>query len=232
MKKIKLVVFVAALVIGLTLAGLFSVGNVFAKSCNLFSFGKIQGSGVAKTEKRNTSNFSNVDVSGALNVEIVAQQDFSVEVEADDNLLEHIKTEVKDNILKVYTENRLSTKTKITVRISMPEISELEVSGASNTTLASVKNEKLVVEVSGASKIKLEGETQNLDLDVSGASKIDAESLKSENASVNASGACKIDIFVTNELKADASGASKISYAGEPKNIIKDTSGASSIKSK
>ncbi|MCU0239349.1 MAG: DUF2807 domain-containing protein [Pyrinomonadaceae bacterium] len=232
MKKVKVVVFIATLVLGIALASVFSIGKVFANSCNLFSFGKIEGSGVAKTENRNKSDFSNVDISGALTVEIVAQKDFSVEVEADDNLISYIKTEVKGDTLKVYSEKRLSPKTSIKIKVSMPEISELDISGASNATLTNVKNENLRVDLSGASKVKIDGETQNLDVDASGASKIDAENLKSENALVNASGACKIDVFVTNELKADASGASKIIYTGEPKNIIKDTSGASSVKSK
>jgi hypothetical protein len=231
MKKIKLLVFIAALVFGIAIASIFSVGKVFGAVFSI-SFGKIEGSGVLKNEKRNVADFSNVDVSGAINVEIVSQQGFSVDVEADDNLLNYVKTEVKGDTLKVYTKNWLSPKNKITVKISMPEISELEVSGASNVNLSAVKNENLNLNLSGASKVSVEGETQNFSIDTSGASKINAENLKAENVNIDSSGASKIDIFVTNELKVDASGASKITYAGEPKNIEKDTSGASSVKSR
>ena len=65
--------------------------------------------------------------------------------------------------------------------------------------------------------------------DASGASTIDAENLKVENADVEASGASKATISATNDLKVDASGASKISYIGEPKNIKQNSSGASSV---
>ena len=89
-------------------------------SINLFS--KIKGSGNIKTEKRDVPDFSNVKAGGAINVEVSAQKEFSVEVEADDNLLEYIKTEVKGETLKIYTEDRISTRNPIRMRISMPNI--------------------------------------------------------------------------------------------------------------
>lgn len=67
---------------------------------------------------------------------------------------------------------------------------------------------------------------------MSGASKLDAENLKAENVSVDSSGASSATVFVTNELKADLSGATNVTYLGSPKNVQKKTSGASSVKEK
>jgi hypothetical protein len=109
MKKIKLLVFVMSLIIGITLASIFSAAKVFGLVFS-FSFGKVVGSGIVKAEKRDMSDFSNIDISGSLNVEIVAQQDFSVEVEGDDNLLDYIKTEVKGETLKIYSKKGFHLK--------------------------------------------------------------------------------------------------------------------------
>ena len=68
--------------------------------------------------------------------------------------------------------------------------------------------------------------------DASGASTIDAENLKVEDADVEASGASSATVSATNDLKVDASGASKISYNGEPKSIKQNSSGASSVTKK
>ncbi len=114
----------------------------------------------------------------------------------------------------------------------MPELSALDISGASVATVSNVKADSLKLNASGASKIKIDGEADNLDSDASGASKIDAEDLKVENADINASGASNTTVSVTNELKADASGASTIYYTGEPTNVSPKTSGASSVKKK
>ena len=125
MKKLGLLVFIFALAVGL----------IFSTNCGLGSFTNlsgVQGSGTAKTETRNVSGFKKVDAGGAINVEIAVQKDFSVTVEADDNLLTNIKTEVSGNTLKIYSEDRISPKTKIKVVISMPAIEALDVSGASS----------------------------------------------------------------------------------------------------
>ena len=71
-----------------------------------------------------------------------------------------------------------------------------------------------------------------MNVDASGASKIDAENLKVVNAEIDASGASGITIFVSGQLNADASGASKIVYSGNPTNVEKSASGASAVVGK
>jgi hypothetical protein len=90
----------------------------------------------------------------------------------------------------------------------------------------------LQAEASGASKIKIDGMVKSFHADASGASKIDAEGLQTENADVDSSGASSIMVSPSNDLNADASGASSVYYTGEPKNIKQTASGASSVKKK
>jgi hypothetical protein len=225
MKKLGSVVFIFAL----------SICLVFSTNCSFSGFRKlsgVQGSGTAKSETRNVSGFTKIDAGGAINVEIAVQKDFSVVVEADDNLLTNIKTEVSGDTLKIYSEDSISPKTQINVLISMPAIEGLDVSGASTGNVADVNADSLELKASGASKIKIDGTAKELNADASGASTVDAESLKVENADVEASGASKAIVAATNDLKVDASGASKISYVGEPKNIKQNSSGASSVMKK
>lgn len=222
MKKFGLVIFAFALFIGI----------LSAMNCNTGNLSGVQGSGNTKSEKREVSEFTKVEGGGAITLEIVAQKDFSVEVEADDNLLQYIKTEVSGDTLKVFSEGRISPKTKLLVKISMPELNSLEISGASGATVSNVKTDSLKLEAGGASKIKIDGEAKSLESDASGASKIDAEGLKVENADVEASGASSMTVSASNELKADASGASTIYYTGEPKTVLPNSSGASSVKQK
>jgi Putative auto-transporter adhesin, head GIN domain len=227
MKKVGLLIFILALTVGIVLANSLGFG-----SFNIIKFGSVQGSGTMKTEKRELSGFSKIYASGAVNVEISFQKDFSVEVEADDNLLENIKTVVDGDTLKIYNKGRMSTRNPINVRITMPAIEGLDVSGASKANVSNVSAESLEIQASGASKIKMTGEVKILNVDVSGASKIDAENLKVENADVDASGASSVFVSVSGQLKADASGASRISYTGNPTNVDKSTSGASSVVGK
>lgn len=234
MKKFGFIIFIVALVIGVCLANAFAFGkpSVGFFSFN-FKFGRgVQGSGNVVNEKRNLSNFKGVDVGGIYEVEIVAQKDFSVEVEADDNLLPLIKTEVDNGTLEISSEKRFNSKNPIRIKISAPNIEELEVSGVSKVSLSNLDNNFLKVDASGASKMEISGRTVDLNIESSGACKINAENLQSQNATIDASGASNINVSVAGDLKVDASGASKITYAGNPQNIEKDTSGAGSVRGK
>lgn len=226
MKKTGLLIFISALSAGL----IFSSNSCSSRSFSNFS--GVQGSGTSKTETRNVSGFTKIETGGAINIEVSAQKDFNVQVEADDNLLANIKTEVSGKTLKIYSEDRISPKTSVNVVISMPALESVDISGASSGVIKNVKADSLELKASGASNIKIDGEAKDLEADASGASSIDAESLRVQNADVEASGASKATVTATDELKVEASGASKISYAGEPKNIKQNSSGASSVTKK
>ena len=228
MKKIGFIVFLSALVIGT----IFSARSSFRSFHISVGDRGIRGSGNTGNETRNVADFNKIQSGGAINVEVNAQSDFNVVVEGDDNLLQFVKTEISGDTLKIFTEEKINPKSKITVRISMPEIEGAEVSGASNAVISNVKSESLKLEASGASKITVDGAVTNLESEASGASGIDAGSLNVENADVEANGASKTVVSANNELKADASGASSIYYNGEPKNLVSKSSGASSVKRK
>jgi hypothetical protein len=134
--------------------------------------------------------------------------------------------------LKIFSEGRISSKTKVNVKISMPELTGLDISGASNAVVANIRTDSLQLEASGASKIKIDGVVKSVQADASGASKIDAESLQAENADVDSSGASSVTVSPLNDLNADATGASSVYYTGEPKNVKQNSSGASSVKKK
>ncbi len=231
MKKFGFLIFIAAIIVGVSVAGLFSIGRASRPFFN-FSFGKAtKGSGNISTERRNVSEFKGIDVSGIFEVEVTAQKDLAVEVEADDNLIPLIKTEVRGGVLYIKAERRISSEHGVKVRVSAPDISDIDASGASKVTAAGLNNEQIQVHSSGASKINLSGSTASVNIDVSGASSIDAEGLKAETADVEASGASCVSVFASGELRSHASGASKILYSGSPR-VEKSVSGASSIREK
>lgn len=229
MKKVGIIIFVVAVIIGITFANFFSWGRTSAKLVNFsFNFGGIKGSGVTATEKRDVSGFTSIETGGAIEVEIVAQKEYSVEVETDDNLIQYVETRVKGSRLEIKTTERLKMKTPVKVRISAPNIEGIDVSGASKVSVIDLKNESLKVEASGASKVKVAGSSAKLIVELSGASKLDADELQSSQALVDASGASSASVSVTENLSADLSGASRVTYSGDPQ-VSKSTSGASSV---
>ena len=200
--------------------------------CNHLKWGGksgLSGSGVVKVEKRDVGAFSAVDVSGAYEVDIICQKEPSLEIEGDDNILPIVKTEIKNGTLYIRSEHGFNVKKPIKVRITTGNLDGLSSSGASKITLEGVKNEQLVIETSGASKIDAAGETKSLEIESSGASKVDVQELRASRVKVSLSGAGRAQVYASEEVNAEASGASQITYYGEPKVVNKSASGASSI---
>jgi len=233
MKKIGFLIFAAALVFGLIFANMFSFGKVSGKFANFsFGFKGVKGSGKTALDVRNVSDFKAVDVGGVFDVEITAQKEFAVEIEADDNLLPLISTEVRNGVLHIGTESKVSPKSRMVVRVSAPDIDHLDVSGAATVALNNIKNSSLGLDTSGASKISISGETASFNADISGATKIDAENLKTIDSNLDASGASSVTVNVSGTLRAAASGASNIRYTGSPTSVEKDSSGGARISAK
>lgn len=192
----------------------------------------VKGSGTLKSETRNLSGFKKIKAAGAISLNVTVQKDFAVAVETDDNLMQHITTEVSGETLSISPKDSINPSSMIKVTVSMPALTDMDISGASTAAVTDMKGGDLDLNASGASKITVGGEVGTLDADASGASSINAENLKAENAKANSSGASTVTVNAASEADLQASGASTVIYLGEPKKLTQNSSGASSIKKK
>ena len=140
MKKIGLIVFAVCIVVGLSLANFFSFGHVTNRlfGLKLEVGNSVRGSGNVRSEKRPVAGFSSVDVSGIFQVEIVSGKDYSVEVQADDNILPLIQTNVDGDTLRIEMGDKVSTRSDMIVRITAPNIERVETTGASKLTASGI----------------------------------------------------------------------------------------------
>ena len=235
MKKIGILAFIFAIVVGTVAAYIFSIGyssheEHVSKDSDYKS--RVSLSGNVMTETRDLVDFKSIEVSGVFNVEIVAQKSFAVEIEADEKLLPLIKTEVNAGVLTI-SKKRFSVRSfknfKAKIRISAPNIERIEASGVTKTSLSNLDGESLDIDINGASKIEVEGKVSDLNVDMNGASKLEAKNLLTKNAKIEGSGASKAYVSASDKLSCDLSGASRVNYYGDPTDIVKKTSGGSSL---
>ena len=231
----------------------FLIGLVVVlSSCHSFEGNKVKGDGNITSETRpGLTAFEGVDVSGAIELYLIPG-DFSVKVETDKNLQEHIEVIKDGSRLKVRPAHRtnLDPTGKIKVYVSAPtlkyigasgacnvvsegkitteEVMEVELSGASNANL-DIKALNVEVDASGACEITLRGETKNLSIEGSGSTSVRAFDLLAENTDVELSGAGDVDVFASVKLDARTSGASSIRYKGNAA-VTQHVSGAGSVK--
>jgi hypothetical protein len=211
----------------------------------------ITGSGNVITEKRQKGNFSGVSASGVIPVEVKNGPVTEVRVEADDNLVKYIYTEVEGDVLKIRMKDFSNFRNcTFKVYVTTPVLNMLSSAGAGNITSTGVlKDEKeitlsssgagnITVDVdvpavdataSGAGNITLTGRTKNFVADLSGASSINSFDLLSENANVEVSGAGNANVHASVKLKASVSGAGDITYRGAAA-VESSVSGAGKVK--
>ncbi|HUC82401.1 MAG TPA: head GIN domain-containing protein [Flavisolibacter sp.] len=220
-------------------------------SCQIFGGKKVRGNGNIISQQRQTGNFTNLDVEGAVTVRLKQDQATTVRVETDENLLEYLEISVSGNTLHIEPKDgyNLSPSNKVTVFVSAPEFKEIDLSGASELTSEGVINgNEMRLEASGASEItmqvklseftsnlsgattlKLTGTASKFSTDASGASKIQCLGLSTDQSTLDLSGASEAAVTAEKELNIEASGASTVEYRGNA-NINQRSSGASNVR--
>src|SRR6476620_9985064 len=91
--------------------------------------GSIKGSGKRGVQKRDIQAFTSISTEGAYNINVVCQKEQSLEIEGDDNILPLITTDVSNNVLHVKSRQNYSVAEPIVLRISVPNLEALSVSG-------------------------------------------------------------------------------------------------------
>jgi hypothetical protein len=191
---------------------------------------RIVGSNNITTEIRDVSGFTGVDVSSALDVNVIAGTEFNVTVRANDNVQERVIVRRDGNDLKIKLASGNYREIDVTVDVTMPDLENIEVSGASDVDVSGFTSfDDLSIDLSGASNLDFTTSTvDNLTAGISGASTASLFSLTATKVEVNLSGASNLSIRATDLISGSVSGASTLRYRGNP-NVTADASGASNI---
>lgn len=186
---------------------------------------QVVGSGSRKAERREVAGFDRLAVDGAFDVEVSCGSGPSLEIEADDNLLPLIRAEVEGGRLRIRGERGMSTKAMPRVRLSVPDLKEVEAGGASDFDLAGVSNEALKISVPGATRLRASGETGRLEVTVNGAALVDATGLRARQVRAECNGAGSISVHATEALDAVVNGVGTINYSGDPPSVNRQVNG-------
>lgn len=213
----------------------------------------VTGSRNVTTESREiTESFSKLSVSQGIEVILTQEPKVSVTIEADDNLHELLKTEVENDVLRIYFSENVAQRKSSKVYLSMPELIGVTTSSGSevngqNTfevekiTLNSSSGSQIDIRLnaqeisadsSSGSEITLKGACQFLIADSSSGSEINATELTAQDVRANASSGADIDVTSTENFTGNSSSGASISCDGNPKtkNIDKSSGGSVSVR--
>lgn len=210
-------------------------------SCEEFYFNCLKGNGIMVSQERETGQFSGVISEGDFDVIIIIDTINKVVVEADENLLRYIRTNVRNDNLIIDNSTsrclRTSDSNPVQVFIHMPavyfismegsgliycedliyvDIIRIELIGSGIIDIRDLDALELEALITGSGEIELWGICEEGDLDISGSGKIKAFHLEQDYCSAGISGSGDMFVFVYDLLDANISGSGNIFYKGNP----------------
>ena len=207
------------------------------------------GSGKLVTQTRKAGNFTKIDIEGGFKVVLKQDTGSVLSITGDDNLMDDIKSEVNGDQLKVESKN-LCPSGSLTLNISLKDLTAISASGAIDLTSAGkITAKDVTLDLSGATKVTLDLNADNLTtkgsgltelnltgqasshtIDLAGAGHLNALNFIVAKYKLTSSGAVTFKINVLNQLDVDSNGASDVQYKGNPASVNTGHSGASSVK--
>lgn len=238
---IKVIVHLARAIVTAIIALLFA-------SCG-FGGNQVDGSGNVTTQTRKiTGKFTAINAESGLEVYVIQGAKTEVIVEADDNLQQHIKTELHGNKLEISCDVNTGNATR-KVTVTLPVVTDIEAAAGSLVkTKTVIKSDDLVLsassggnleaavdakrlscESSSGSQLKVSGKTESLKSDSSSGSNLNAKDLVATTVKADASSGGTIIVNPIDNLSANASSGGSVNYVKTPNSIDKKTDSGGSV---
>jgi hypothetical protein len=181
-------------------------------------------------ESRNVSGFEEVELRGVGNLSIEQTGSESLTVEAEEDVLPKLTTEVANDRLIIGPKlgTTVHTTAPINYKLTVEALNALEVSGSGDVEAEGINTDRLAVTIGGAGNVKAGGQADEQEIDISGTGAYRAENLESKEAKIGVSGAGSVIVNVSEKLDATVSGAGSVEYVGDP-TVEQDVSGAGRV---
>lgn len=217
----------------------------------------VHTSRVADIQDRHLTGFHAVDVAGSFDVYITQGGGESVKVEAPADMMQHIKTEVNNGVLKIYNKNDgfhwgdlWGHHPKIRIYVAIKDVDAVEVTGSgdvffkdglhanslhlavsgSGDMTGRVDVKTLQSNISGSGDMKLNGHAENSNVSVIGSGDYTARDLTTSSTTVSVTGSGDAEINASNTVNASVSGSGDVRYTGGAHNVHKMKSGSGDIE--
>ncbi|MCJ7467557.1 MAG: DUF2807 domain-containing protein [Maribacter sp.] len=177
----------------------------------------IEGSGSPISEIRNVTDFTKVSSEGVFEVTITHGNSQSVEITADDNIIQRVKTEVVDNELRLYLDDHNYRDISLKANIVVERINGIKNTGIGDFVISNVdEGGNFNVSNSGTGNISITGNAESLTLQNEGDGKFNGFQFIVSNCSAKIIGSGDCEVYPISTLNVDIEGSGDVYYKGTP----------------
>ena len=169
-------------------------------ACQVAIPNMVRGSGDLTTETRNVSNFDAIVLENMGDVFITVGNTEKLTIEAEDNLLQYLTSEVENGVLTLGTTpgRNLNPTRSIVYNVTVKELNNITLAGSGSFNVEPLDVDQMAVLLAGSGNIKLE--------------KLDASDIE---VTIAGSGNISVDEVTAESIDATVSGSGDIRMAGE-----------------
>ncbi len=189
-----------------------------------------RGSGNPETEARQVGGFSRVVLLASAEVRVRVGGDASVEVIADDNLLDLVTTEVSDDALVIGARGSYSTGTGVRVNVVAPSLDAVTIDGSGDVTAEGVRGTAFEVSMHGAGDLLAAGAVEELHVELAGSGHARLFDLAAGQVDVTLEGSGDVEVSPLRSLDVSLRGSGSVVHAGSPKQVTSDVRGSGKVR--
>ena len=193
------------------------------------------GSGVSKSQSRSITDVQSIFLYGVGNLNVVVGHELSLKITADDNLLQYVKSDITDGVLRLgvgpgsYTWHDFPQ-----MELTVPRLNSVVLEGQTQVKVTGLSVPKFYVTTSGQNLVILAGNAKTLVLNLEGQSTCDATQVVAESATVHSTekdAQSTYRLRVTDSIDGELTGTSVLEYTAFPNvGVTVKTSGQASIR--
>lgn len=188
----------------------------------------LTGTGPVKNYDVTTASFTNISLSGPINLRIKQGPELSVVVDAQSELFNSLSYETNSGTMEIGYKGNITcfeTDYGVWVNVTIPDIKNIETSGISEIVSDGVLDlSYLKLDISGTAQVELSGTVDEQVIKSSGEVDIKNFALLTEKTNIDISGTADIEISCSQSLDIEVSGSADVMYKGNP-TISQDISG-------
>lgn len=197
------------------------IGKVWKVGAMLLAAGALAtactvGSGNMMTESRDVSGFDEIVLLGSGDVTVEVTGTESLEIEAEDNVMPLLTSEVVNGRLELGVEGPMATTRGFTYTITAERLVGVTVSGSGDVTGTAIDADSFQVTIEGSGSVDLTGTSSDLTVRIEGSGDFDGRDIESATGEITIDGSGSARVNVTDELTVTINGSGDVHYMGDP----------------
>ena len=195
----------------------------------------VQGEGAVVKQDLSLAAITGIDLLIAGHVTLTQGSAQKVTVEAQQNIIDLLKRDVKDGVWHIGFDNNVNNYKSVNIYITLPSLEDVGLSGSGSITSTNkfnkindldlyltgsgnisldIEAKSTEVELAGSGQINLKGLSTELDIEIAGSGNVHAEELKADNCEVEISGSGDASVHVDKKLTSRIAGSGDVEYSG------------------